>query len=122
VRQIARTKARVDIKALLNTTFGNQELCTWQPGRGIVVVQTRLPRHARRMAQRRDSRLIGYGVAGGYLKTFEFRRSLAWAIRLMKRYMSDGKATNAAPNSAVCPVAGRASRTGRGERAELRAP
>lgn len=70
----------------LNTTFGDSELCAWQPGRGITWVQTRNPRHARRLAQRRDRQLTAVGVSGGYLRTFEFQRPIRWAIRLMRRY------------------------------------
>jgi hypothetical protein len=98
---------------------GGQELCAWQPVRGVVWVQTREAKHARRMAQREDGRLVVRGVAGGYLKTFEFRRSLAWAGRLIKRYMAGETATNAALGRAVCPVAGRANAAGRGQRAGL---
>ena len=96
----------------LNTAVGDRDLCAWQPVRGIVWVQTRNPRHARRMAQRQDGRLVAYGVAGGYLKTFEFRKSLAWASRMMKRYLAAEVTPNAASNRAVCPLASRALRRG----------
>jgi hypothetical protein len=66
-------------KVGLNEAIGNQELCAWQPERGVVWVQTRNARHARRLGQRSDGRLVARCVAGGYLRTFEFRRSLAWA-------------------------------------------
>ena len=101
----------------LNTTVGDRELCAWQPVKGIVWVQTRNPNHARRLAKRCDGRLVVYGVAGGYLKTFEFRRSLAWAIRLMNRYTAAEATANEASNGAVCPVAKRAEVAGRGQRA-----
>ena len=71
------------------------------------------------MAQRQDSRLVAYGVAGGYLKTFEFRRSLAWAAAMMKRCLADKTATNAASNRAVCPVASRANVAGSGQGVEM---
>jgi len=102
-----------------NTAVGSAELCAWQPVRGVVWVQTRNPKHARRMAQRGDSRLVARGAAGGYLKTFEFQRSLTWAMRLMKRYMADETATNDGLGRAICPVASRVNRSDRGQRAEL---
>jgi hypothetical protein len=108
-------------KVGLNTAVGERELCAWQPVRGIVWVQTRDPKHARRLGQRGDSRLVARGVAGGYLKTFEFRRSLAWAVRLMKRYMSAKAATNAALGSAVCPTASRKGRIDMGRAGRLAA-
>ena len=99
-------------RASLNATIGNRELCAWQPVRGIVWVQTRNPNHARRMAKRSDGRLVACGVAGGYLKTFEFQRSLAWAIRLMKRYTAAEATANEASDDAVCTMTNRT--TGKG--------
>ena len=94
-------------RAVLNEAIGGPGLCAWQPERGVVWVQTRDPHHARRLGQRSDGRLVARGVAGGYLRTFEFQRSLAWAERLMKRYMADETATNAASGRAVRPGRGR---------------
>jgi hypothetical protein len=87
-------KTRIEGGTALNVAIGGHELCAWWPVRGVVWVQTRNPKHARRMTQREDGRLVVRGVAGGYLKTFEFRRSLAWATRLMKRYLAAETATN----------------------------
>ncbi len=104
-------------KVGLNEAIGGRELCAWQPERGVVWVQTREPRHARRLGQRSDGRLVARGVAGGYLKTFEFRRSLAWAQRLMKRYMAGEAATSAASGRVVCPARSRAAGLTMAERA-----
>ena len=101
----------------MNETLGSQELCVWQPERGVVWVQTREPRHARRLGQRSDGRLVARGVAGGYLRTFEFRRSLTWAARLVKRYMVGGMATNAASGVAICPARSRVAGLTMGQRA-----
>jgi hypothetical protein len=90
-------------KVGLNEAIGNQALCAWQPERGVVWVQTREPRHARRLGQRRDGRLVAREVGGGYLRTYEFQRSLGWAARLMKRYLTAMTATNEASGSANCP-------------------
>ncbi len=103
-------------KVGLNEAVGDRELCAWQPERGVVWVQTREPRHARRLGQRRDGRLVARGVAGGYLRTFEFRRSLGWAERLMKRYMAGEAATNAVSGRAVCPGRGREGALTMGQR------
>ena len=94
----------------LNQTVGDRELCAWQPGPGITWVQTRHPKHAKRLGQRRDARLVVVGVAGGYLKTFEFRHSMAWAVRLMARYTFSLKATNARLNRAAGPLPQRAGK------------
>ena len=105
----------------LNTAVGDRDLCAWQPVRGVTWVQTRNPDHARRMAKRRDGRLVVRGVAGGYLKTFEFSRSLAWAVRLMKRYLASETTANAASNRAICPPAKRVQQADRGQRTSSRA-
>ncbi len=91
-------------KGALNRVIGDGELCAWQPVRGVVWVQTRNPRHARRLAKRGDARLVLRGVAGGFLKTFEFRRPLTWAGRLISRYLAAEVSANAALNRAVCPA------------------
>jgi hypothetical protein len=86
---------------LLNTAIGDRDLCAWQPVRGIVWVQTRNPNHARGLAKRSDCKLVAWGVAGGYLKTFEFRQSLGWAARLMRRYTVAETTANAALGRAI---------------------
>ncbi len=85
----------------LNTVVGDHDLCAWQPVRGVVWVQTRNPNHARRLAKRSDGRLVAVGVAGGYLKTFEFLHSLTWAVRLLKRYVAAETTANAALARAI---------------------
>ena len=88
----------------LNTVIGSSALSAWQPGYGITWVQTRSPQFARKLSQREDSRLVMCGVAGGYLRTFEFRHSLAWAQRLIDRYTANVKATNEARNASPTPA------------------
>jgi hypothetical protein len=92
-----------------NTTIGDHDLCAWQPVRGVTWVQTRNPKHANRLARRSDSRQVMVGVAGGYLRTFEFRHSLGWAVRLMNRYTANVTRTGAASNLAICPERSRKS-------------
>ena len=89
----------------LNEVVGSDVLCAWQPVRGVTWVQTHSPQFARKLSQRRDSRLVARGVAGGYLRTFEFLHALAWADRLVARYQTKNeKATNARVNAPVCAV------------------
>jgi hypothetical protein len=78
----------------LNTVIGTTELSAWQPVPGITWVQCRMAEHANRLAKRSDSRLVVCGMAGGYLKTYEFRHSLAWAERLIRRYTRQNHAAN----------------------------
>jgi len=60
----------------------------WRPVSGVVWVQN--PKHAVRLAQRRDSHLVVRGMGGGYLKTFEFTgKTFAWAKRLIRRYTAN---------------------------------
>lgn len=79
----------------LNTVVGTAELSAWQPFPGITWVQCRTAEHANRLAKRRDARLVVRGMAGGYLKTYEFRHPLAWAERLIRRYTRQKHAANA---------------------------
>lgn len=89
----------------MNTeTIGTRELAAWQVAPRLTWVQTRSPQFARKLSQRQDSRLVMRGVAGGYLRTFEFRRSLAWAQRLLARYTRNETATNAAKPAPASPA------------------
>ena len=87
----------------LNTVIGDRLLCAWQPAPGVCWVQTRSPQFARKLSQRSDSRLVVQGVAGGYLRTFEFQHGLAWARRLIARYTRNETPTNARIIAPVCP-------------------
>jgi hypothetical protein len=89
----------------LNEVIGSGVLCAWQPVRGVTWVQTRSPQFARKLSQRSDSRLVARGVAGGYLRTFEFKRGLAWARRLVARYNTKNEtAANARKTLPICAV------------------
>jgi hypothetical protein len=102
----------------LNAVIGTNDLCAWQPVAGITWVQTRSPRFARKLSQRRDSRLVAWGVEGGYLRTFEFHQRLAWARRLIARYTRHDEATNegksAPPSPAGAFSSGESIRTAEG--------
>jgi len=94
----------------LNTVIGTDEISAWQPVPGMTWVQCRTAEHANRLAKRSDSRLVVRGMAGGYLKTYEFRHSLAWAERLIRRYTRQNHAANerlstpATPKDAIYSV------------------
>jgi hypothetical protein len=95
------------MKPALNETIGDRKLCAWLVAPGTTWVQTRSPQFARKLSQRSDSRLVARGVAGGYLRTFEFHHGLAWARRLIARYTRNEMATNAGINSPSLAVATR---------------
>lgn len=84
-------------------TIGDRWLSAWQVASGVVWVQTHSPQFARKLSQRSDSRLVARGVAGGYLRTFEFPHGLAWAVRLIARYQKNGMATNARKYTRISP-------------------
>jgi hypothetical protein len=93
-------------------TIGDRWLSAWQVAPGVVWVQTRSPQFARKLSQRSDSRLVAHGVAGGYLRTFEFQHGLAWARRLIARYNTRNEtATNTQISALASPVVRRKSKT-----------
>ena len=93
------------MKSALNEVTGDRWLCAWPVAPGAVWVQTRLPQLARKLSQRGDSRLVALGVAGGYLRTFEFKHGLAWARRLIARYTTANEtATCMGLNPSIPPV------------------
>ena len=102
----ARTAENVS-RLPLNTPIGNHLLSAWQPVEGTTWVQSRSPEYAQKLSRRSDGRLVLRGVAGGYMRTFEFPHTLAWALRLIRRYTSNGTVTNerfSAPALAPCSI------------------
>jgi hypothetical protein len=79
----------------------------WPVAPGIWWIQTREPRMARKLSRRTDTRLVAIGVAGGFLRIFEMRRSPAFVRHLIGRYKAtnarffDPGARNKAPNGAA---------------------
>lgn len=86
------------------TTIGTRELSAWLVAPGVTWVQTRSPHFARKLSQRGDSGLVARGVAGGYLRVFEFPHGLSWARRLIARYTPNETPTNARKTSPACPA------------------
>lgn len=91
------------MKTALNVAIGCRELSAWQTAPGVTWLQTRSPQFPRKLSQRSDSRLIVHGVAGGYLRTFEFHHGLAWARRLIARYTAAETPTNPRKIAPTCP-------------------
>lgn len=92
-------------------TIGDCWLSAWLVAPSVVWVQTRSPHFSGKLSQRSDSRLVVRGVAGGYMRTFEFQHGLAWARRLIARYQSAEKVTNARNSALASPVARRNTQT-----------
>lgn len=76
--------------------IGDRELCAWMVAPGVCSIQTRQPRHARRLSQRTDTRLVARDHAGGYLRIFEMPRPIAFVEQLINRYTAKQTATNEA--------------------------
>jgi hypothetical protein len=86
-------------------TIGTSALSAWMVAPGVTWVQACSSQFAHKLSQRSDSQLVALGVAGGYLRTFEFKHGLSWARRLIDRYQSAETATNARKTADVCPSA-----------------
>lgn len=84
--------------------IGNKALSAWLVGVNAVWVQTRSSFFNRKLSQRADARLVAHGIAGGYLRIYEFEQGLAWAGRLIARYTRNGMPTNARKNAPSCPL------------------
>jgi hypothetical protein len=67
----------------LSETVGNDELCAWRVAPAWVWIQTRVPAIAAILARRSAFRQVAYGVAGGYLRTFESQMTLKQASALL---------------------------------------
>ena len=103
---------KLNLTKFADGTIGNSTLCTWPVIPGVTWIQTRDPFIARKLSQRVDSRLVVRGVAGGFLRTFEFLHGLAWATQLVTRYTISGVPTNGAFSSPSAPPRRRSRRVG----------
>jgi len=95
-----------------NGTIGDSVLSAWLVAPGVCWIQTRSPEFARNLARREDTREVAIGVAGGYLRTFEAKRNLGWARRLIARYQESGRSTNAQVLAQECPTSSRSNPDG----------
>jgi len=91
-------------KVEFGDAIGDVALSAWQVAPGVTWVQTRNPAYARKLAKRSDARLVARGVAGGYLRTFEFIHPLSWAERLIARYTSAPMSANAGKDDGISPT------------------
>jgi hypothetical protein len=77
----------------------------WKVAPGVVWIQVHQPDHARALARIAGGRRVAYSVAGPYLRTFEFARSLRWAERWAERQISRQTDTNEAFSDLAAPLA-----------------
>lgn len=79
----------------------------WKVAPGVVWIQVHEAEQARALARIAGGRRVAYSVAGQYLRTFEFARSLQWARDWACRQLSRETGTNEAFSVLAGPVASR---------------
>jgi hypothetical protein len=77
----------------------------WKVAPGVVWIEVHCPEHARALARIRGGRRVAYSVAGPYLRTYEFARSLRWAERWANRRIGLRTGTNEGFSELAAPVA-----------------
>ena len=77
-----------DAREERSKAMGVAPISAWPVESGVWWIQTNDPAFARKLAKRSDTRLIAFGVAGGFLRIFEMPRSPAFIRRLIARYMA----------------------------------
>ena len=107
---------------MIGDTIGNSAISAWLVTSGVCWIQTSSARHARRLSQRSDTRMVGNGVVGGFLRIFEAQHSLSWAKRFIARHETNEVPTGAAFLNPESPTSRRnlelAVRGGRGNRTQ----
>jgi hypothetical protein len=93
---------------------GQVKPACWKVAPGVVWIQVHVAEQARGLARIAGGRRVAYSVAGGYLRTFVFGRSLGWAERWVSRQLRRQTGTNEGFSGLAAPLA-RAS-AGRGYR------
>jgi hypothetical protein len=79
----------------------------WKVAPGVVWIQVHEPEQARALARIAGGRRVAYSVAGAYLRTFEFARSLRWAENWSCRQLTRQTGTNEAFSVLAGPEATR---------------
>jgi hypothetical protein len=73
-------------------TVGTSICSAWKVAPKTVWVQTRSPQLAKKLKQVGGYKEVAFGVLGGYLRTFEFKKSLAWARSWIARHTAANEA------------------------------
>ena len=102
-----RTSSRANSREKGGSMIGDSVISAWLVEPGVCWIQTSSAQHARRLSQRSDSKIVGVGVAGGYLRTFEVCRPLAWAKRFISSHRTNEEPTNGAVLCQESPLMGR---------------
>jgi hypothetical protein len=90
---------------MLNAKTETRAPACWKVAPGVVWIQVHQPDQARALTRIGGGRRVAYSVAGPYLRTFEFARSLRWAERWAKRQISRQTGTNEAFSDLAAPPA-----------------
>ncbi|HOH39810.1 MAG TPA: hypothetical protein PK807_05910 [Verrucomicrobiota bacterium] len=77
----------------------------WKVAPGVVWIQVHQPEQARALARIAGGRRVAYSVAGPYLRTFEFARSVRWAERWANRQVCRQTGTNEGFSVLAAPLA-----------------
>ena len=82
----------------------------WKVAPGVVWIQVHEAEQVRALARICGGRRVAYSVAGPYLRTFEFSRSVRWAERWASRQVGRRTGTNEGFSVLAGPVARRGFR------------
>jgi len=69
----------------------HSEWSAWKMDEEEVRVQVNCSILAKAFAKEKGVRLVGYGVAGNYMKLFQVKRTVAWVDSWMKKNLREGK-------------------------------
>ena len=105
---------------MIGDTIGNSAISAWLAASGVCWIQTSSARHARRLSQRSDTRMVGKSVAGGFLRTFEVQRPLSWAKRFIRSHEKNEEPTNGAVLVQESPTSRREKKLARTGGLEIR--
>jgi hypothetical protein len=91
-----RTSSRANSREKGGSMIGDSVISAWLVEPGVCWIQTSSALYARRLSQRSDTRIVGKGVTGGFLRTFEVQRPLSWAKRFIRSHEKNEEPTNGA--------------------------
>ena len=79
MNQQTKEYSALQTEDIAHETAGTSICSAWKVAPGTVWVQSRSAQLTKKLKQVTGYREVAYSVMGGYMRTFEFRKSLSWA-------------------------------------------
>ncbi len=92
MKQRSKEYSALQTEDCAHETVGTSMCCAWKVAPKTVWIQSRSPELTKKLKQIGGYKEVAWSVLGGYLRTFEFKKSLAWARKWIARHTAANEA------------------------------